>query len=120
MQGREDTFTNTTTTSLQKDFIQWTLCRSTIASHNVKSIQSHNATKGLLRAQVKSITQHAFTHIIPYPATEQDTVYTCVKNFQNVLIQKDLEYGPLWCDDGVYRIANGIQFLKADELKIFF
>ena len=87
MQGREDTFTNTTTTSLQKDFIQWTLCRSTIASHNVKSIQSHNATKSLLRTQVKSITQHAFTHIIPYPATEQDTVYTCMKNFQNVLIQ---------------------------------
>ena len=87
MQGREDTFTNTTTTSLQKDFIKWTLCRSTIASHNVKSIQSHNATKSLLRTQVKSITQHAFTHIIPYPATEQDTVYTCMKNFQNVLIQ---------------------------------
>ena len=88
MQGREDTFTNTTTTSLQKDFIKWTLCRSTIASHNVKSIQSHNATKSLLRTQVKSITQHAFPHIIPYPATEQDTVYTCMKNFQNVLIQK--------------------------------
>ena len=34
--------------------------------------------------------------------------------------KKNLEYGPLWCDDGVYRITNGIQFLKADELKIFF
>ena len=61
----KDTFTNTTTTSSQKDFIQWTLCRSTIALHNIKSIPSHNATKSLLSTQVKSITQHAFIPIIP-------------------------------------------------------
>ena len=46
-QCKEDTFTNTTTTSLQKDFIQWPLCRSIIASHNVKSIPSYNTTKSL-------------------------------------------------------------------------
>ena len=108
-QCKEDTFTNTTTTSSQKDFIQWTLCRSTIASHNVKSIPSYNATKSLLSTQVKSITQHAFTPIIPYPATEQDTIYTCMKNFQDVPIKKNLEYGSLWCDEGVYRIAKEIQ-----------
>ena len=89
-QCKEDTFTNTTTTSSQKDFIQWTLCRSTIASHNVKSIPSYNATKSLLSTQVKSITQHACTPIIPYPATEHGTINTCMKNFQDVLIQKIL------------------------------
>ena len=52
-QCKEDTFTNTTTTSSQKAFIQWTLCRSTIVSHNVKSIPSYNATKSLLSTQVK-------------------------------------------------------------------
>ena len=86
-------FTNTTITSLQKNFIQWTLCRSTIASHNVKSIPSSQATKSVLSTQVKSITQHAFTPTIPYPVTEQDnTIYTCMKNFQNVIIQKNREY----------------------------
>ena len=85
--------TLTTTTSSQKDFIQWILCRSTIASHNVKSILSYNATKSLLSTQVKSITQHALTPVIPYPVTEQDKIYTCMKNFQCVLIQKNLEYG---------------------------
>ena len=118
MQGRH--FTNTTTTSSQKDFIQRTLCRSTIASQ-VKSIPLYNATKSLLSKQVKSTTQHAFTPVIPYPATEQGTIYTCMKNVQDVLIQKNIEYGPLWSDEGVYRISKEIQILKAHEFKnIFF
>ena len=43
-----------------------------------------------------------------------------MKNFQDVLIQKNLEYGPLWCDEGVYKIAKEIQLLKADEFKNIF
>ena len=96
------------------------MCRSTIASHNVKFIPSYNATKSLLSTQVTSMTQLAFTPIIPYPATEQDTIYTCMENFQYVLTRKNLEYGPLWCDEGVYRIAKEIQLLKADEFKNIF
>ena len=119
-QCKEGTFTNTTTTSLQKDSIQWTLCRSTIASHNVKSIPWYNATESLLSTQVKSVTQHAFTSIIPYPTTEQDTICKSMKNFQDVLIQKNLEYGPLWCDKEVYRIAKEIQLLKDDEFENIF
>ena len=33
---------------------------------------------------------------------------------------KYLEYGLLWCDKGVYRIAKKIQLLKADEFKNIF
>ena len=66
------------------------------------------------------MTQLAFTPIIPYPATEQDTIYTCMENFQYVLTRKNLEYGPPWCDEGVYRIAKEIQLLKADEFKNIF
>ena len=105
---------------MQKDSIQWTLCRSTIASHNVKSIPWYNATESLLSTQVKSVTQHAFTSIIPYPTTEQDTICKSMKNFQDVLIQKNLEYGPLWCDKEVYRIAKEIQLLKDDEFENIF
>ena len=28
-------------------------------------------------------------------------------NFQDVLLQKGLESGPLWCDEGMYHIAKG-------------
>ena len=105
---------------MQKDFIQWTLCWSTIASHNVKPITLYNAIKSLLSTKVKSITQHAFTPIIPYPVTEQDTTYTCKKHFQDVLIEKNIEYGQLWCDERVYRIAKEIQLSKADKFKNIF
>ena len=43
-----------------------------------------------------------------------------MKNFQDVLIQKNLEYGLLWCDEGVYRIGKEIQLLKAPEFKNIF
>ena len=40
-----------------------------------------------------------------------------MKNFQDVLIQKNIEYEPLWCDEGVQRIPKEIQLLKVDEFK---
>ena len=119
-QCKKDTFPNKRTTNSQKDFIQWTLCRGAIAPHDVKSIPLYNVTKSLLSTQVKSIIQHAFTPIIPYPATEQDTIYTCMKNLQNVLTQKNLEYEPLWCDVGKYRIPKETQLLKAAKFKNIF
>ena len=62
-----------------------------------------------------SKTRIAFTPIIPYPATDFDTVYTCMINFQNVLLQKSLGSNPLWCDDGIYRIAKELQLLDPDK-----
>ena len=38
-----------------------------------------------------------------------------MKNFQDISKQRELPYGPLWCDQGVYRIAKEIQLLKSDE-----
>ena len=48
---------------------------------------------------------------MPYPATEFDTIYTVMINFQDVLRQKGLRCGPLWSDEGVYRIAKELQLL---------
>ena len=35
--------------------------------------------------------------------------------FQEVLSQKDLESGPLWCDEGVYHIAKELQLINPDK-----
>ena len=45
------------------------------------------------------------------PATEYDTVFTCMINFQDTLVQTRQEYGSLWCDEGVYSIAKELQLL---------
>ena len=56
-------------------------------------------------------TSVGFTPLLPYPATEYDTIYTCMKNFQDVLHQTFNQCGALWCDEGVYRLAKELQLL---------
>ena len=41
-------------------------------------------------------------------------------NFQDVLTQKGLSYGPLRCDEGVYRIAKELQLLNPDAFSNIF
>ena len=48
------------------------------------------------------------------------TVFTCMKNFQDVLQRRHLNYGPLWCDEGVYRIAKELQLLNPSLFESIF
>ena len=79
------------------------------------NIPSFPATKSLLTADGHSLTKCAFTPILPHPATEADTIYTTMINFQDVLKQKHLNSGPLWSDEGVYSIAREIQLCQPDK-----
>ena len=48
-------------------------------------------------------TKIAFTPILPYVATEYDTIHIVMCN---VLLQNAQSYGPLWCNEGVYRLEK--------------
>ena len=105
--------------STKQDYLLWSLLRQINTANNLQTEFIHDAfvpsliaTKSLLEQTNKHLTLVAFTPIIPSPATEADTIYTCMKNFQDVLIQKNLEYGPLWSDEGVYRTAKELQLLR--------
>ena len=37
-----------------------------------------------------------------------------MRNFQDVFSQNELEYGPLWYDEGVYRIAKELELLNPE------
>ena len=43
-----------------------------------------------------------------------------MKKFQDILKQRELPYGPLWSDQGVYRIGKEMQLLKLDEFDNIF
>ena len=59
-----------------------------------------------------------FLPVLPYPVTQHSTVYTALKNFQNVLQQLNQQHHlPIFCDEGVYQIAKEIQLLRPDEFK---
>ena len=66
------------------------------------------------------ITITAQTPILPFPVTEYDTVFTCMTNFQDVLKQLGLPYGPLWSDEGVYHIAKELQLLNPNLFQNIF
>ena len=102
--------------SATMDFKLWILVRhkTPIPKDEIK-IPSFVAMKSLISSENVRITNSAFTPIIPHPATDFSTIYTSMKNYQDILNQRNIPYGPLWCDEGVYRIAKEIQLLRPNE-----
>ena len=74
----------------------------------------------LLQSQQIIKTKVTFTHIIPYVATEYDTIHTVMWNFQDVLRQRSQPYEPLWCYEGVYQLAKELQLLEQDRFDNIF
>ena len=50
------------------------------SNRNVSKVPSFTATNSLLSNVKPLLTSIGFTPIIPYPVTEYDTIYTCMKN----------------------------------------
>ena len=94
----------------KKNIRIWSASRSKVFGPS--NVPSFVAVNSLFADPFDAITRFAFTPVIPHPATEYDTIFTAMRNFQDVLMQKNQEYGPLWCDEGVYRIAKELQLLN--------
>ena len=106
-----------------------TWCLSRFATHknlpkfsscDSKNIPSFAAVNGLLLNDKSSTTSVGFTPIIPHPATEYETIFTCIKNYQDVLKHKNISAGALSCDEGVYRIAKELQLMHPNEFENIF
>ena len=81
---------------------------------------SFSALKSLLDSSTFSLTYCAFTPILPYPATEYDTIFTTMINYQDVLKQSGCENGPLWSDERVYHVAKELQLLNPKKFENIF
>ena len=83
----------------------WYLCRF-LTKKNVPDdflsetaeVPSWSAFNSLISTIIPKPTVTAFTHIIPYPATQYDTIFTRMANFQDTMVQTGQQYGSLWCD----------------------
>ena len=81
-----------------------------------RSIPSFIAVESKLDATTtQSITEIGFIPILPHRSTTMDSIYSTMKNFQDVLYQRNESSGALWCDEGVYCIAKEIQLLRPTE-----
>ena len=56
-----------------------------------------------------------FLPVLPYPVTQFDTVYSSLKNLQDILKHLDQPSLSVTCDEGVYRIAREIQLIHPEE-----
>ena len=107
-----------------KDYLLWALCRQhsrlTSSSENIRYVPTFTAVRSTFSKNLFHPTTTAFVPILPYKATEYDSIYTTMINFQDVIKQESQDYGGLWCDKGVYRLAEEIQFLKSDQFNNLF
>ena len=83
-------------------------------------IPSRNAFMSALASHPSYRTFTGFTPILPYPATQYDSIYTSMVNFQDVLHQLNLQEGSLWCDEGVYHIGKEIQLIHPEKFSNIF
>ena len=106
--------------SPRTDFISWytSRYRLTVDDANI-NLPSCPAIKTLISSAEIILTLHAFTPIIPHPETQFDNIFTYMKNFY-VLLQKNIPYGRLWSDEGVYKIAKEKQLLRPQEIDNIF
>ena len=76
-------------------FLIWSAARSKPQNTTIQFVPSFHAVNSFFDLKPNVITRFAFTPIILHPATKYDAIFTCVSNFQDVFLQRDLEYGPL-------------------------
>ena len=112
--------TEATENLAERRFKAWLFARSSTLKEDKQNVPSFSAMNSLLHEGKHFLTKIAFTPIIPYPATDYDTIFTCMRNYQDVLEQKCHKYGPLWCDEGVYHIAKELQLLYPKEFSNIF
>ena len=107
--------------SVDDDYFLWCMARHKYTGHEEVSYPSFTATMSALQDPLKFyVTKKSFVPILPYVATEMDTIFTSMINFQDVLKQKNAVSGALWSDEGVYAIAKEIQLLKPDQFSNIF
>ena len=108
---------------LSKD-IAWSLARLDLSDLNdIKpacenpNIPSWSGFNSVITDENLSQKVIGFLPVIPHPVTDYSTVYTEMKNFQNILSQLQQSHLAITADEGVDHIAHEIQLQHPDEFK---
>ena len=107
--------------------IAWSLARMDIredgdnlhvnAKPQHQTMPSWSASNSVWTSEDLPVMQVAFLPVIPFPVTEYQTVYTAMKNLQDVNSHLQQSHLVVYCDEGVYRIAREIQLGRQEEFK---
>ena len=110
--------------------LAWLLCRMNISDDaecklslcdiKEQEIPSWSAFHSLTQEDTRPCSQMGFLPVLPHPVTQHDTVYTALCNFKEILEQLDQQYLPVVCDEGVYKLARPMKFMRDEEMKQLF
>ena len=109
--------------TVRRKDIAWSISRMDLScitegvkeTTNDQTMPSWSAFNSLITDENVCQKVIGFLPVLPHPVTEFATVYTALKNFQNILSQLDQIHLPLVCDEGVYHIAREIIMSKPFE-----
>ena len=110
-------------TRIKEDCFLWNVCRYLSRNSVLKSdnyVPGFTAIRSKFAPPFFHPTDNAYVPVLPYKATERDSIFTTMVNFQDVLKQYGQNYGSLWCDEGVYCVAKEIQFLQPETFSNLF
>ena len=82
------------------------------------TMPSWSAFNSLITTENLPVKIVGFLPVLPYPVTEHATVYTALKNFQEILGKLSKQtHLPVACDEGVYQIARQITMQNPQEFE---
>ena len=101
--------------SIKGDYFLWTLCRyqarcSNLGLNNDAFVPSFISVRSKFYNNYYHPIVTALVPILPYKATEYDSIFATMVNFQDVLRLEGKSCGSFWSDEGVYHLAIEIQF----------
>ena len=72
-------------------------------------IPTWSGIHALISREEVPLSRDGFLPVIPSPVTDYATVYSALKNFENVRVQLDNQpVLPVYCDDGVFHTVADI------------
>ena len=84
---------------------------------SIQKVPSWSGVNAIWSSEQIPVSQVSFLPVLPFPVTEYSTVYTELDHLKCLLSTMCQSNLPVTCDEGVYRIAREIQFLRPEEFK---
>lgn len=82
-----------------------------------QTMPSWSGTNSVWTDEDMNLKRVGFLPVLPSPVTQYETVYTAMRNLQEILQYLDQSQLAVTCDEGVYRIAREIQLHRPEEFK---
>ncbi|KAK4882604.1 hypothetical protein RN001_005923 [Aquatica leii] len=105
-----------------KNILSWIFCRTSInhdGPKNCVTILQWSGFSKLIHQDDTYVTTYGYLPILPYVASDYDTIWTTMKRCSDIAAKLNNNYTIITFDQAIYHKAKEIQWLKFDECSHF-